>query len=80
MAHRRRNRKKPQHKSDPVTYRTAPDEVLLSHMKPEHRVWPVAPSLRVGPPVMDAVVAGSPEAAAIADSYQFRFPVTVVTA
>lgn len=74
MSRRRHRRHLKYHKEkDPVTWRNAPDAVLLSSLNPEHRIWPVAPSLRVGPPVMDAVVAGSPEAIAIIDSYRPNF-------
>lgn len=79
---RKHRKKDPQQKPwrDSQTWKNTPDEILLASHNPQHRVWPVAPSLRVGPDVVHAAAAGSPEAAAIADSYQFRFPVTVVSA
>jgi hypothetical protein len=70
---RRRNRKKPEPKPEIRTWLTHPDEDILPTGKhADHKVWSVAPSLRVGPPVMDAVLDGSPEAEAIVDSYQLR--------
>ena len=76
-----RSRRKKQPEPEIRTWLTHPDEDLLPTGKhADHKIWPAAPSLRVGPPVMDAVVTGSEEARAIVDSYAFRFPVTVVPA
>ena len=43
------------------------------------RIWPNAPSLRPGLPMMEAAAEGQPEACAIRDAWQFRHPVKVMT-